>query len=153
MIARRVDRIVDLRTRLARETDPTVRERLEAEVEGERRELALLFLEEDKQEPPGGDGFILRRDEHGTLELTLRRVVLPVNSAYLEYRLAELHLSVPAGGAVVVSPAFALDAIEEALAQVNHDVAASEDFRRRLLFFRRVAESFASRGGSGKACA
>ncbi len=153
MIARRVDRIVDLRTRLARETDEKVRERLEAEVEGERRDLALLFLDEDKQEPHGGDGFTLRRDEHGTLKLNLRSVVLPVNSAYLEHRLAELHVAVPAGGPVVISPAFALDAIEEALAQANHDVAASEDFHRRLLFFRRVAESFASRGGSEKACA
>ncbi len=153
MIARRVDRIVDLRTRLARETDQEVRERLQAEVEGERLDLALLFLEEDEREPHGGDGFTLRRDEHGPLKLSLRRVVLPVNSAYLEHRLAELRIAVPAGGAVVISPAFALDAIEEALSQANHDVAASEDFRRRLSFLRRVAESFASRGGSEKACA
>lgn len=153
LIACRVDRIVDLRTRLALETDPEVRRGLQAEIEGERLDLALLFLGEDPKEPRGGDGFSLRRDEHATLMLYLHHRVLPVNSAYLEHRLDELGIAVPAKGVAAVSPTFALDAIEEALSQVVYDLVASQDLRRRLLFYRRIAESFASRGKDEKACA
>jgi len=153
MIACRTDRIVDLRSRLADEADPTRREALEAEIASERGELALLFLKEANPDEQGWDWFYVRRDDHGILSLRLRRLALPVNSAYLEHLLGELKIAIPPKGLAVVSPAFAMDAVEEALAQVNHDIAVCGDLRRRLAFFHRVAESFASRSEDDKACA
>lgn len=148
ILACRADRIIDLRNRLALAIDPRVRKELEAEIDAERRDLALLFSEERRR-----DGFYARRDEHGTLSLHLGRLALPVNSAYLEHLAGELKIAVPAKGAVVATAAIAIDAIEEALAQVDHDIAASGDLRRRLAFFHRVAESLASKGEDEKACA
>lgn len=155
MIACRVGRVVDLRTRQAHETDPTVRRDLEVEIGRERHDLASLLLKEIKPDKRGWDWFYVRRDEHGTPRLHLRLVCLPVNSSYLEHLIGEFKIVVPVKGQVVVSVAFAQDAIEEALAQVNHDITVDNDLRRRLVFFHGIAESFASKsiGEDEKACA
>jgi hypothetical protein len=149
LTACRIDRIVDLRRRLFTEPNPLLREKLEADLGEERRGLALLLASDDQD----WDWFYVRRDEHGTLSLHLRRVCLPVNSPYVEHLLGELKVAVPPNGLAVVSPAFAMDAIEEALAQVNHDLAVAGDLRRRLAYFHRIAETFASETGDEKACA
>ena len=152
LIASRACRIVDLRTRLARENDPWRLADLEIEIDRERRELVLL-LHDQKPEKQGAESFTVRRSEDGTLSIHLRRVCLPVNSAYLEHLVGESKIVVPPKGFVAVSPAFAQDAIEEAVAQVNHDIAVSTDLRRRLAFFHRLAESFMTKSDGGKACA
>jgi len=149
LTACRVDRIVDLRRRLSEEADPALREQLNAQVGDERRALALL-LDPDEQH---WDWFYVRRDEYGTLNLHLRRVCLPVTSAYVEHLLGGLKVTVPPKGLAVVSPAFAMDAIEEAVAQVNHDIAVAGDLRRRLAYFHRIAETLAPETGDEKACA
>lgn len=150
LTACRVDRIVDLRRRLFTETNPLHRGKLEAEIGEERRGLAVLLASDDQV----WHWFYVRRDEHGTLWLHLRRVCLPVNSSYVEHLLGELKVTVPPKGWAVVSPAFAMDAIEEALAQVNYDIVVAGDLRRRLAYFHRVAETLASETeGEKKACA
>jgi len=149
LTACRIDRIVDLRRRLSTETHPLHREKLEADLGEERRGLALLLASDDQD----WNWFYVKRDEHGTLSLHLRRVCLPVNSAYVEHLLGESKVTVPPKGWAVVGPAFAMDAIEEALAQVNYDVIVAGDLRRRLTYFHRVAETLASETGDEKACA
>ena len=152
LTACRAGRIVDLRNLLAHETDPWRLADLEIEIDRERRELALL-LHELKSSEHGAESFHVRRDEHGTLTLHLRRVCLPVNSPYVEHLLGELKFAVPAKGLAAVCPAFAQDAIEEALAQVNYHIAVSNDLRRRLAFFHRIAESLSTKSEDEKACA
>jgi len=149
LTACRIDRIVGLRRRLSEETNPMLREKLEAEIAEERRGLAQLLASDDQD----WNWFYVRRDEHGTLSLHLRRLCLPVNSAYVEHQLGELKVTVPPRGLAVVSPSFAMDAIEEAVAQVNHDLAVTGDLRRRLAYFHRIAETLASETGDEKACA
>ena len=145
-------RIVELQDRLAHETDPRRRDGLQTEIARDRRDLALLFLKENAPDQ-GREVFYVRRDEHGTLNLHLRHARLPVNPAYLEHLLGELKITVPEKGLSVVRPAFAQDAIEEAVAQVNHDLAVSGDLRRRLAFFHRIAETVTSEKEDEKACA
>jgi len=149
LTACRIDRIVGLRRRLSEETNPMLREKLEAEIGEERRGLALLLDSEEQD----WNWFYVRRDEHGTLFLHLRNLCLPVHSAYVEHLLGELKVTVPPKGLAVVSPAFAMDAIEEAVAQVNHDIAVAGDLRRRLAYFHRIAETLASESEDEKACA
>jgi len=149
LTACRVDRIVDLRRRLSEESDPMLREMLQAKIGDERRGLALL-LDPDEQR---WNWFYVRRDEHGTLSLHLRRLCLPVKSAYVEHLLGELKVTIPPKGLAVVSPAFAMDAIEEAAAQINHDIAVAGDLRRRLAYFHRIADTLAPETGDEKACA
>jgi len=153
VIAYRADRVVDLRTRLATETDPQRRKQLQTELDCERRELALILLQESRPEEGGWDWFTVRRDEHGTLKLQLRNLTLPVNPAYVEHLLAQLRITVPVKGLAVVSASFAIDAIEEALGQVEHDIDMADDLKRRLAFYQRVAESLRSQGDGDRACA
>ena len=153
VIAYRADRVVDLRTRLATETDPQRRKQLQTELDCERRELALILLQESRPEEGGWDWFTVRRDEHGTLKLQLQNLYLPVNPAYVEHLLRELRITVPVKGLAVVSPSFAIDAIEEAMGQVNFDIAVADDLKRRLAFYHRIAESLSSQDDSAKACA
>lgn len=153
VIAYRAERVVDLRRRLARETDPKRCEELQRDLDCERRELALILLQDSKPEQSGWDWFTVMRDERGTLKLQMRNVCLPVNPAYVEHLLSQLKIAVPAKGLAVVSPSFAVDAIEEALGRVNFDIAVADDLKRRLAFFHRVAESLSSQDDSDKACA
>lgn len=149
LAARHIDRIVDLRRRLSTETDPSLRERLEAEIAQERHKLAFLLACDGKS----GAWFHVRRDARGTPSLHLRHACLPVNAPYLEHLLAERGIEIPPEGGAPVGPDFAIDAIEEALAQVNHTLAVTGDLRRRLAYFHRIAETLASETGEGKACA
>ena len=149
----RAERVVDLRNRLVHEPDPRCRAKLQRELDGERRELALVLLQSSRPEQFGWDWFTVRRDEYGTLSLHLRNLRLPVNPAYVEHLLAQLKIALPVKGLAVVSPSFAIDAIEEAMGQVEHDIDMADDLKRRLAFFQRVAESLRSQGDSEKACA
>ncbi len=153
VIAYRADRVVDLRNRLVHETDSKRRDELQTELDCERRELALVLLQDSKPEQCGWDWFTVRRDEHGTLKLHMRNLCPPVNPAYVEHLLSQLKITVPVKGLAVVSPSFAIDAIEEAMGQVNFDIAVADDLKRRLAFYHRIAESLSSQDDSAKACA
>lgn len=153
VIGYRADRVVDLRDRLADETDPKRRDELQAEIDRERRELALILLKESKPEHCGWDWFTVRRDEHGTLKLQLRNITLPVNPAYVESLLQEFGIAVPVNGTAVVNPTFAIDAIEEAMGRVRFDMTVAHDLTRRLTFFYRVASSLKSPSDGEKASA
>jgi hypothetical protein len=102
VIGYRADRVVDLRRRLATETDPKRRNEIQTELDCERRELALVLLKDSRPEQSGWDWFTVTRDEHGTLKLQLRNLCLPVHAAYVEHMLSQLKITVPLKGLAVV---------------------------------------------------
>lgn len=144
-------RILDLRDCLARETDPERRESLESEIDVERRRLALLLSEEGERKQEGSRSFTVKRDTRYTLTLHWGKRRLPVNPSYLERLVGDFKLAVPPGGAITVSPAIAMDAIDEAMGSVEQTIATAEDLKQELLFYYGIADALSM--PSAKACA
>lgn len=137
-IEHRAARIVDLRNRLALESDRDRSDELRSKIEIERFRLAVLLAGQ----------FRVTRDDRGTLRMFLGDEPVPANSAYLDHLLSNSRMTVRPGQSVSVATSFAVDVIDEALGAVNHMLAVSQDLRRQLNRFLRIALSLRD-----KACA
>lgn len=138
------DRILGLRRRLARETDPVRRREIEETISSERWELALLLGQGGSGKDLTPPGLRLARDAHGTLSLRISMLGLPVSPAYLEHIVAERGLRINRRASVVVSAAFAVDALREAHDSVRQLLASFEDHRQRIDLFLRIAQALAN---------
>ena len=88
--------------------------------------------------------FILQRAVHGPLSLRFRGMAIPANEAYLERLLQEKGIPLTAGGEMSVDGAFAIDAIEEALAATGRDIVSAQARKLALLRGFEIATSTAT---------
>ena len=79
--------------------------------------------------------FALYRSLDGHLSLRFHWRLLPVNASYLEAMLKESCLTVKPCQRLQVGAAWAQDAIDEALMNLDHQITSAETDKRRLLYY------------------